>query len=55
MKKNISNNNFTEIDLAQKVINLPSTQNEALAEIVRGLYQGKPLLGKGGLLTNYRR
>ena len=52
MKKNISNNNLTEIDLAQKVINLPSTQNEALAEIVRGLYQGKPLLGKGGLLTN---
>ena len=52
MKKNISNNNLTEIDLAQKVTNLPSTQNEALAEIVRGLYQGKPLLGKGGLLTN---
>ena len=52
MKKNISSNNLTEIDLAQQVTNLPSTQNEALAEIVRGLYQGKPLLGKGGLLTN---
>ena len=51
-KNNISNNNFTEVSLAEQVTNLPSTQNEALAEIVRGLYQGKPLLGKGGLLTN---
>ena len=52
MKKSISNNNLTETSLAQQVTNLPSTQNEALEEIIRGLYQGRPLLGKGGLLTN---
>ena len=52
MKKRISNNNLTEDNLAEQVTNLPSTQNEALAEIIKGLYQGKPLLGKGGLLTN---
>lgn len=37
--------------LAEKVTALPSIQNEALAEIVRGLYQNKPLLGPEGLLT----
>ena len=52
MKKNISSNNVTEVELAKQVTNLPSGSNEALDEIVRGLYQGKPLLGKGGLLTN---
>lgn len=52
MKKNITGNNLTEQKLAEQVTNLPSTQNEALADIIRGLYQGKPLLGKGGLLTN---
>lgn len=52
MKKRISNNNLTEANLAEQVTNLPSTQNEALAEIIKGLYQGKQLLGKSGLLTN---
>ena len=52
MKKRISNNNLSEDNLAEQVTNLPSTQNEAIAEIIKGLYQGKPLLGKGGLLTN---
>ena len=52
MKKNISSNSITEANITEQVTNLPSTQNEALAEIVKGLYQGKPLLGKGGLLTN---
>lgn len=52
MKKSISNNNSTEANLGQQVTNLPSTQNEALEEIIRGMYQGKPLLGNGGLLTN---
>ena len=47
MKKNVTNNNLTEV-----ITSLPSTQNEALAEIIKGLYQGKPLLGTGGLLTN---
>ena len=37
--------------LAEKVTALPSIQNEALSEIVRGLYQNKPLLGPEGLLT----
>lgn len=47
MKKNVTNNNLAEV-----VTSLPSAQNEALAEIIKGLYQGKPLLGTGGLLTN---
>lgn len=38
-------------DLEQQVSKLPSTSNEAMAEILRGLYAGKPLLGSGGLLT----
>jgi len=37
--------------LVEKVTALPSIQNEALSEIVRGLYQNKPLLGPEGLLT----
>ena len=40
-------NNITEA-----VNNLPSASNEALSEIIKGLYQGKPLLGKDGLLTS---
>lgn len=39
-------------DIAESVTKLPSIQNEALAEIIKGLYEGRPLLGKGGLLTN---
>lgn len=38
-------------DLNQKVENLPSLQPESLKEIIKGLYQGKPLLGSQGLLT----
>lgn len=38
-------------DLEQQVSKLPSTSNEAMAEILMGLYAGKPLLGSGGLLT----
>lgn len=38
--------------IAQQVTTLPSIQTEALAEIIKGLYQGKPLVGAGGLLTN---
>lgn len=37
--------------LASQVTALPSIQNEALAEIITGIYQGKPLLGPGGLLN----
>jgi putative transposase len=45
--------NTTNItDFAEQVTRLPSAQNEALSEIIKGLYQGKPLLGPGGLLTN---
>jgi putative transposase len=47
MKKNLTNNN-----IADQVTKLPSVQNEALTEIIKGLYQGKPLLGPGGLLTS---
>lgn len=47
MKKNVTNTN-----IADQVTKLPSVQNEALAGIIQGLYQGKPLLGPGGLLTN---
>ena len=47
MKKNLTNNN-----MADQLTKLPSVQNEALTEIIKGLYQGKPLLGPGGLLTS---
>ena len=50
MKK--TNNIKTEQNIAEQVTKLPSTQNEALEEIIKGLYAGKPLLGEGGLLTN---
>lgn len=38
-------------DIENKLKSLPSTSNEALKDILVGLYQGKPLLGTGGLLT----
>lgn len=50
MKK--TNNIKAEQNIAEQVTKLPSTQNEALEEIIKGLYAGKPLLGQGGLLTN---
>lgn len=50
MKKN--NKKLELQSIAEQVTKLPSTQNEALAEIISGLYAGKPLLGEGGLLTN---
>jgi putative transposase len=37
--------------LEQKIKSLPSVQNEALMDIIKGMYQGKPLLGEKGLLT----
>lgn len=37
--------------LEKQVRALPSVQNEAMAEIIKGMYQGKPLLGENGLLT----
>lgn len=45
-------NNTNIATLEQNIRALPSVQNEALLEIIKGLYQGKPLLGSGGLLTN---
>ncbi len=38
-------------NLSKKIENLQSLQPEALREIIKGLYQGKPLLGSQGLLT----
>ena len=37
--------------LDEKIKSLPSLQGEALQEIIRGMYAGKPLLGSEGLLT----
>jgi putative transposase len=42
---------ISKSNLEEQVNNLPSIQKEAIAEILTGLYQGKPLLGAGGLLT----
>jgi putative transposase len=50
MKKN--NKKLELQSIKEQVTKLPSTQNEALAEIISGLYAGKPLLGEEGLLTN---
>lgn len=47
MKKEITNSSLTEA-----ATNLPSIQNEALLDIIKGIYAGKPLLGQNGLLTN---
>jgi putative transposase len=38
-------------DLEIKIAKLPSMQPAAFAEIISGLYQGKPLLGPQGILT----
>ena len=45
------NNIKSKPTLENQVTALPSIQNDALTEIITGLYQGKPLLGPGGLLT----
>lgn len=37
--------------LNKQVGNLPSMQHDAMAEIIKGMYEGKPLLGNNGLLT----
>ena len=50
--ENAMSNNTNIATLEQNIRALPSVQNEALLEIIKGLYQGKPLLGTGGLLTN---
>ena len=47
MKKEITNSSLTEA-----VTNLPSIQNEALLDTIKGIYADKPLLGQNGLLTN---
>ena len=38
-------------NLREKIEKLPSLKAEALQEIIHGMYQGKPLLGSQGLLT----
>ncbi len=38
--------------MADQITSLPTLENQALQEIIRGMYQGKPLLGPGGLLTS---
>lgn len=38
--------------LNQQIRSLPSASNEALQEIIAGMYEGNPLLGKNGLFTN---
>src|SRR5687768_1499736 len=38
--------------VADRVASLPSLQPEALTEVIKGLYEGKPLLGSQGLLTS---
>lgn len=37
--------------LEKKITNLPSLSPEAVQEIIKGMYAGKPLLGSEGLLT----
>ncbi len=37
--------------LKEKIEKLSSLKPDALQEIIRGMYQGKPLLGPQGLLT----
>ncbi len=37
--------------LKEKIEKLSSLKPEALQEIIHGMYQGKPLLGPQGLLT----
>ncbi|MBA8667614.1 hypothetical protein H1Q59_06905 [Holosporaceae bacterium 'Namur'] len=38
-------------EIADKVSSLPSLQNEALSDVIKEMYMGKPLFGKEGLLT----
>ena len=38
-------------ELEKRANKLSSTSDEAMQEIVKGMYEGKPLLGQGGLLT----
>ena len=37
--------------IEKKITNLPSLSPDALQEIIKGMYAGKPLLGSEGLLT----
>lgn len=39
-------------NIEQQVRALPSMQEGAMLDIIKGMYQGKPLLGSGGLLTS---
>lgn len=39
------------VSMKEKIENLPSLKGEALQEIIKGMYEGKPLLGPQGLLT----
>ena len=39
------------VSMKEKIENLPSLKGEALQEIIKGMYEGKPLLGSQGLLT----
>ena len=47
MSKNISLEN-----LEKQIRSLSSAQDGAMLEIIKGMYEDKPLLGQGGLLTN---
>lgn len=38
--------------IEEQIKSLPSASQEAMAEIIKGMYAGKPLLGSNGLLTN---
>ena len=38
--------------IEEQIKTMPSGSQEAMTEIIRGMYGGKPLLGTGGLLTN---
>lgn len=46
---NKTNSDYKKME--EKVMNLASGKPEAMQEILKGLYAGKPLLGEGGLLT----
>jgi len=53
-KTNLITDNNTKFTpkLESQVAALPGLQNDALAQVIAGLYQGKSLFGAGGLLTN---
>lgn len=44
--------NISESEFANRVNALPSVQNSSFADIINGMYAGKPLFGKEGLLTS---